>query len=103
MANVFQYPHPQVDKELFFSEFENECVSIKTIISNTLSTPQEFFQECDEWLIVLQGCAKIEMNGITHKLRKGDTLFIPARTKHTLRKTKKIVVWLAVYIDKEKK
>ena len=32
------------------------------------------------------------------KLKAGDTLYIPANTKHTLLKTKKMVVWLAIYI-----
>ena len=100
MRNIFSYEVPEIDSESFFTELEDENVVIKTIVSNTLSTSQTFVQECDEWVVVLQGCAKIEMDGVTHKLKKGDTLFIPAGKEHTLLKTKKIVIWLAVYINK---
>ena len=77
---------------------KHKNVSIKTIISNTLKTPQTFLQDVDEWVVVLQGCAKLELDGIVHKLKKGDSLFIPANKEHTLLKTKQVVVWLAVYI-----
>ena len=98
MSNIYDYKLPEIDSELFRTELLHKNVEIKTIVSNTLSTPQTFTQECDEWIVVLQGCAKIEMDDKFHKLKKGDTLFIPANTKHTLLKTKKVVVWLAVYI-----
>ena len=98
MKNIYNYNLPEVDDENFETVLKHKNVEIKTIVSNTLLTPQIFTQECDEWVVVLQGCAKLEMDGIIHKLKKGDTLFIPANTKHTLLKTKKVVVWLAVYI-----
>ena len=98
MNNLFDYELPALNEESFITQLSHENVEIKTIISNTLSTPQTFTQECDEWVTVLQGCAKIEMDGIIHKLKKGDSLFIEKNKKHTLLKTKKVVVWLAVYI-----
>ncbi len=98
MHNLFSYKVPELDSENFQTLLKHKNVEIKTIVSNTLQTPQIFSQECDEWVVVLQGCAKIEMSGSVHKLKKGDSLFIPANTKHTLLKTKKVVVWLAVYI-----
>jgi cupin 2 domain-containing protein len=98
MNNIFKYDTPALDSEVFKTLLSDKNVEIKTIISNTLKTQQTFTQECDEWVVVLEGCAKLEMDGIIHKLKKGDTLFIPANKKHTLLKTRKIVVWLAVYI-----
>ena len=98
MSNLFDYDLPPLNQESFITQLTHKNVEIKTIISNTLSTPQTFEQECDEWISVLQGCAKIEMDGIIHKLTKGDSLFIKAGQKHTLLKTKKVVVWLAVYM-----
>ena len=103
MSNIFDFELPAVDSENFYRQLKSKNVEIKTIISNTLSTPQIFTQECDEWVVVLQGCAKIEMDGVVYKLKKGDTLFIPANKAHTLLKTKKVVVWLAVYIYDEKR
>ena len=98
MINIFQYDLPAADNEHFTTLVKEKNVEIKTIVSNTLKTPQTFIQDFDEWVVVLKGCAKLEINGILHKLKAGDSLFIPANTKHTLLQTKKVVVWLAVYI-----
>ena len=102
MPNIFEYQLPKLDDENFTTLLENPNVEIKRIVSNTLQTPQEFLdKDKDEWVVVLKGCAKLEMNGVVHKLKAGDAIFIPANTKHTLLKTKKVVVWLAIYMKKE--
>ncbi|QOP41124.1 cupin domain-containing protein [Sulfurimonas marina] len=98
-SEFFDYSLPELDSEDFTTLLEHKNVKISRIISNTLKTEQKFLSEKDEWVIVLQGCAKLEMNGTVHKLTKGSSLFIPANTEHKLLKTKKVVVWLAVYID----
>jgi len=89
---------PPVDSEFFETLLKHKNVEIKRIVSNTLKTPQSFCQEEDEFVVLLKGCAKIEINGEVKKLKTGDTLFIPANTPHTLLKTKKTAVWLAVHI-----
>lgn len=99
MINLYDFEAPVLDSEKFQSILNHKNVTIKTIISNTLSTAQTFKSDRDEWVVVLQGCAKIEMNNQIYKLKKGDNLFIPSTTTHTLLKTKKIVVWLAIYIQ----
>jgi len=96
--NLFDYTLPPKDQEFFDTLLEQEHVTIKRIVSNTLQTPQEFVQDCDEYVVVLQGCAKIKIDNEIQKLKKGDTLFIPKNTPHTLLKTKQTVVWLAIYI-----
>ncbi|ADN09067.1 cupin domain-containing protein [Sulfurimonas autotrophica] len=98
MTNIFDYELPKPDSEHFKTLLKEKNVEIKTVVSNALKTPQTFVDKKDEWVVVLKGCAKLEINGIVHKLKSGDTLFIAANTKHTLLKTKKVVVWLSVYI-----
>jgi len=99
--NLFEYELPKTDSEIFSTLLTSDNVTIKRIISNTLSTSQTFVQKESEWVVVLQGCAKIEIDGVIHKLKKGDFLFIPSMKEHTLLKTKKVVVWLAIYIKEE--
>ena len=99
MKNIYNFNLPDLDSESFETLLKRKNVTVKQIVSNTLKTPQTFKQDVDEWVVVLQGCAKLEMDGIIHKLKKGDTLFIEANKEHTLLKTKQVVVWLAVYID----
>ena len=96
--NIFRYDLPELDSEEFYTHLKHKNIEIKTIISNTLKTPQTFKQDCDEWVVVLSGCAKIELDGVVYKLKKGDAVFIEADKEHKVLKTKKTAVWLAVYI-----
>jgi cupin 2 domain-containing protein len=57
-------------------------------------------QEEHEWVSVLQGWGVIEYpDGSTIELRRGDTLLIPARTRHRVRETspEEPTVWLALF------
>ena len=97
--NLFEIEKlPKIDSEIFQTLLKHKNIEIKKIISNTLKTPQTFIQKEDEFVILLKGCAKIEINGEIKKLKAGDYLFIPANTPHTLLKTKKIAIWLAIHI-----
>jgi len=97
--NLFDIENlPNIDSEIFKTLFKHKNIEIKKIISNTLKTPRTFCQKEDEFVVLLKGCAKIEINGEIKKLKAGNWLFIPAKTPHTLIKTKKTAVWLAIYI-----
>jgi len=97
--NVFDISDlPAEDCEVFQTLLKHKNIEIKKIVSNTLKTPRTFIQEEDEFVVLLKGCAKIEINGEIKKLKAGEWLFIPANTPHTLIKTKKTAVWLAVHI-----
>ena len=75
MLNLYDFESPALDSEAFHAILEQKNVSIKRIVSNTLKTPQIFKQDVDEWVVVLQGCAKIVIDGEVYKLQKGDNLF----------------------------
>jgi cupin 2 domain-containing protein len=97
--NIYEIKNmPEIDSEIFETLLKRKNIEIKKIISNTLKTPQTFIQKEDEFVVLLKGCAKIEINGEIKKLKSGDTLFIPANTPHTLLKTKKVVIWLTIHI-----
>jgi len=46
---------------------------------------------------LLEGKATLEIEGKKASLNKGDTLFIPARTKHKIITTQKGTLWLAIH------
>ena len=97
--NLFEIEKlPQIDREIFETILKHKNIEIKKIVSNTIKTPQTFCQKEDEFVVLLKGCAKIEINQEIKKLKAGDFLFIPANTPHTLLKTKKIAIWLAIHI-----
>jgi cupin 2 domain-containing protein len=99
MKNLFEIQNlPPTNSEIFETLLKHKNIEIKKIISNTLKTPQTFIQEEDEFVILLKGCAKLEINGEIKKLKSGDWIFIPAKTPHTLIKTKKTALWLTVHI-----
>ena len=96
--NLFEIGElPKEDSEKFIELLSRKNVKIKKIVSNTLKTPQTFIQDEDEFVVLLKGCAKLKINGETLKLKAGDWIFIKAGTPHTLLKTKKSAIWLAVY------
>jgi len=44
MSNIFEYELPELDSEFFKTELKDKNVEIKTIISNTLKTPQTSYR-----------------------------------------------------------
>ncbi len=97
--NLFaKEPLPDSDSEFFETLLQHSCVTVKRIISNSLTTPQSFVQDVDEWVVVLEGCAYLEMQGKVYVLKAGDTLFIPSGVEHTLQRSEDVVIWLALYM-----
>lgn len=75
-------------------------VQIERILSSATPEPQWYDQPQDEWVILLEGRARLEMGGQTHDLGPGDWLFIPARTPHRVLATwpEPACMWLAVHL-----
>ena len=59
----------------------------------------EYLQDEDEWVVLIEGEATLEIDGEEVTLRRGESLFIPARTPHTVTATRHGTVWLAVHIS----
>jgi len=76
MLNLYDFKPPELDSEAFHSILKQKNVTIKRIISNTLKTPQIFKQDVDEWVVVLQGCAKIVIDGEVHYQQIPNILYL---------------------------
>jgi len=85
--------------ETFTTLLEHRNIRIVRIVSSDQVEPVEYLQEEDEWVALLEGEATLEVNGRTVHLSRGDTLFIPAHTPHTVTATRRGTVWLAVHIE----
>ncbi len=94
-------PSLQDEEEIFEVVAEAESFKIERIISKNAVSPAHgcYDQALDEWVMVVQGSAVIEMNSNNHELHTGDTLFIPAHTKHkvTFTSSSPVCIWLAVH------
>lgn len=77
-------------------------VRIERIISNGQVSPAGFWydQSENEWVVLLQGEAAIAFaDGTETRLKKGDTLFLPAHRQHRVTHTsvEPPCTWLAVF------
>jgi cupin 2 domain-containing protein len=109
MTNIFAYPNlDNLADRLTDEHFEvlaaGKDVRIERIISTGQTTPggEWYDQTQDEWVILLQGEAKLAYeDGSTRALKPGDYVFIPAHQKHRVDYTsvEPPCVWLAIHAD----
>jgi len=95
--NLFDYITPKKG-ETFTTLLEHKNIKINRIVSSSYVEPIEYLQEEDEWLLLLEGEATLLIVDEEKKLTKGETLFIPAKTPHTVLNTSSGTVWLTVHI-----
>lgn len=105
--NIFNHlPAQKLNDELFETLSSGRGFKIERIISTGQVTPrgQWYDQEGDEWVILLQGKAKLEFEDGELALSVGDYVWIPAHQKHRVSWTDpdQVCVWLAVHIEKNK-
>jgi len=95
--NLYDYSVPE-SGERFTSLLKHEKVRIERIVSSDDLEPKTYRQKEDEWVVLLQGEARLEIDGEERQMQKGDTLFIPASTPHRVLKTTQGTLWLAIHI-----
>jgi len=76
-------------------------VRIERIASSTTPEPVLYDQPQDEWVLLLQGQARLWLDGAELTLGPGDHVLIPAHTPHRVLETSATphCLWLAVHID----
>ncbi|GAB4384850.1 MAG: hypothetical protein Kow00121_48910 [Elainellaceae cyanobacterium] len=103
-ANFFELPSHLPAEEYFEQIASGRNLRIERIISTGHTTPpgEWYDQSWDEWVIVLQGEAKLTYaDGSQYDLKPGDYLLIPAHQKHRVDYTSSMppCIWLAVHAD----
>lgn len=91
-----------ISQEIFTNLIRTDSVNIQRIVSKGQASPESgwYDQDDNEWVIVLQGAAKISFeSGEIIDLEVGSYLNIPAHTKHKVLSTAHDTetVWLAVH------
>ncbi len=80
---------------------EGHGVRIEWIVSTGHKSAEGFWfdQSENEWVMVLQGAARLEFNDRIVEMRVGDWIDIPAHTKHRVAWTTpdEPTIWLAVH------
>ena len=95
--NLYEYLTPE-SGENFTTLLEHKNIKINRIVSASNVKSTEYIQDEDEWLVLIEGEATLLVNKEEKILQKGDTLFIPAKSPHTVLKTEEGTVWLTVHI-----
>ena len=95
--NLYNFTIPK-DGEDFTTLMEHKNIKITRIVSSANVEPIEYVQDEDEWVVVIEGKATLLLEDEEKVLKKGDTLFIPAKTSHMVLKIKDGTIWLAIHI-----
>ncbi|MEE3627565.1 cupin domain-containing protein [Nitrospirillum sp. BR 11752] len=101
-GNLLTALPPALDQECFTDILRRPGCRIERIVSQGQMTPidRPYVQAHDEWVLVLTGAARVEVEGTETALAPGDHLFIPANASHrvTFTDPDQPTVWLAVHI-----
>jgi len=97
MLNLFDSRVPKIGEQ-FDTLLEHKNIKIVRIVSSDTIEANEYCQDEDEWVVLIEGSTTIELEGEIHTLLKGESLFIPARTTHRVLQTRHGTVWLAVHV-----
>jgi len=99
-GNLFErLPNPATG-EAFDRILRGRNLIIERIVSSDTPEPTLYDQIQDEWVLLVQGRATLELAGDPLTLGPGDHVFIPAHTPHRVLRTSRnpTCVWLAVHL-----
>jgi len=76
---------------------------LEHIVSNRAVSPPGFWYDQDdaEWAALVRGHATLEFDDGRLELKPGDSLLIPAHTKHRVAGTSADAVWLALHFRED--
>ena len=99
--NLLSNLPPNLPEELTTVLQEAHGVRIERIVSTGHKSPEGFWfdQQEHEWVMVLQGAAKLQFEDRVAELKVGDWINIPAHQRHRVEWTSpdEPTVWLAVF------
>jgi len=97
MINLYECSRPEAGEERLDVLLEHPSGRIERIASNGART-EWYDQDEDEWVVLLEGTAELEVEAERVALRRGDTLLLPAHCRHRVVSTSEDALWLAVFI-----
>lgn len=98
--NIYDTAVPK-QGETFKSLYEKNGVLIEQIISSDILEKKIYKQSYDEWLVLLEGEARLSVENKEVFLQKGDTFLIEKNISHEVISTQNGTLWLCVHIKGE--
>ena len=71
---------------------------IERILSSARIESTHYQQAQDEWVVLIEGRALLDVEGETLELKRGDYLFLPGGTPHRVVEVSQGALWLAVHL-----
>jgi len=99
IRRLFPEPDLPCGGERFETLLETQGLRIERILSAPGSASGPYDQDMDEWVLLLQGEALLEIEGERVNLKAGEALSIPAHARHRVLDTSAdpSCIWLAVH------
>jgi cupin 2 domain-containing protein len=83
--------------ETFVPLVDTPRLLVEQILSSDSASDELYVQERDEWVVVLEGSAALDLNGTAIELTAGDWIVLPAGVAHRVLRTEPGTTWLAVH------
>lgn len=103
MRNLFANIPRELPEELVEVLAQGREVRIERIISAGHASPPDFWydQADDEWVLLLEGAAKLRFEDRDLELRRGDFVYIAAHERHRVEWTApdQVTIWLAMHFQ----
>ena len=100
-TNLFTDFPANLPDELLTTLLEATNIRIERIVSHGHASPEGFWYDQDEheWVIVLQGAARLQFEDSIVEMKTGDFVNIPAHKRHRVEWTTpdEPTIWLAVF------
>ena len=100
--NLFTAAAPPATGERFETLLSHKNLVIERIVSSKEIASQEYVQPQDEWVVLMQGEAVLQVAGEPVNLQAGDYLFLPAGVPHSVECVSQGAVWLAVHLHQDR-
>ncbi|MES2257456.1 MAG: cupin domain-containing protein [Pseudomonadota bacterium] len=97
-ANLYVNASPPQDGERFETLLSHQNLVVERIVSSSKIASHEYVQEQDEWVVLLQGEATLDIAGESISLKSGDHVFLPSKTPHTVLSVSEGALWLAIHL-----
>jgi len=98
IQNLFDNTAPPATGERFETLLHHRNLVIERISSSSEISLAQYVQTQDEWVLLVQGTADIEIDGHTKPLKSGDYVFLPANTPHCVKRVSEGALWLGVHL-----
>lgn len=106
MTNLFAHIPESLQEELTETLVSAGSMRIERVVSHGQASPEGFWydQREHEWVVVLQGAARLRFEDGTTELKPGDFVNIPAHRKHRVEWTTPAepTIWLAVFYSSDR-